>query len=108
MWYVVQKVCSRDMGPGIRGVSPSDIAGSRHIYLTTDTVDLQQRCIDAMDLPKTTLRSFDGDPLQYGVFMLGFDNIDDKTIVKAGAKLQRIFEYCRDKAASIIKPCALM
>ena len=40
--------------------------------------------------------------------MLGFDNIDDKTTVKAGAKLQRKFEYCRGKAASIIQPCAMM
>ena len=40
--------------------------------------------------------------------MLGFDNIDDKATVKAGAKLQRIIEYCRGKAASIIQPCAMI
>ena len=57
---------SRDMQPGIQDVIyPSYIAGSRHSPLTGDTADLQQRFIDAMNLPNTTLRTFDGDPLQY-------------------------------------------
>ena len=56
----------RDMQPVIQDVvSPSSIAGSRHSPLTSDTADLQQRFIDAMNLPRTTLRAFDGDPLQY-------------------------------------------
>ena len=35
-------------------------------------------------------------------------NIVDKTTVEPGAKLQRLFEYCRGKAASIIQTCAMM
>ena len=52
MWYVVHHVCSRDMQPGIPDVSPSYMAGSRHSNLTTESVDLQQRFIDDMDLPR--------------------------------------------------------
>ena len=85
---------TRDMQPGTQDVvSPSSIGGSRHSPLTSDTADLQQRFIDAMNLPKTKLRIFDGDPLQQWVSMLAFDNIVNKTTVEPGAKLQSLFEY---------------
>ena len=43
---------SRDMQPDIQDVvSPCSIAGSQHSPLTSETADLQQRCIDAMNLP---------------------------------------------------------
>ena len=67
---------SRDMQPGIQDV------------VSRDTADLQQRFIDAMNLPNTKLRKFDGDPLQQWVSMLAFDNIVNKTTVEPGAKLQ--------------------
>ena len=53
------------MQPGTQDVvSPSSIGGSRHSPLTSDTADLQQRFNDVLNLPKTTLRIIDGDPLQ--------------------------------------------
>ena len=40
----------------------------------------QHELVDAIQLPKTDLMTFDGDPLKYYVFMRTFENIVDKKI----------------------------
>ena len=64
--------------------------------------------VDAMRMPKTTLMTFNGDPMSYWIFMNQFDNAVHNTSVPDGTKLASLFEYCTGKAAKVIKPCALM
>ena len=81
----------------------NDGAAAWLAQLTTST-----QMLEALNLPKTTIMKFDGDPLDFYIFMNTFDNIVDSASVSDAAKLARLFEYCEDKAKSVIKPCALM
>ena len=63
---------------------------------------------DVLNLPKTTLMQFDGNPLDFRVFMNAFDNTVGSLNVSDSAKLNRLLEYCVGKAVKVIKPCALM
>ena len=67
-----------------------------------------QNLIDVLSLPKTTLKTFDGDPLSYSSFINAFDCCVGKMAVDGGAKLNRLLEYCTGKAAKVLKPCSLM
>ncbi|XP_038049665.1 uncharacterized protein LOC119723179 [Patiria miniata] len=69
---------------------------------------LQRQMLDVMNLPKTSLMSFDGNPMNYWAFMNSFDSCVGNSSVSNGAKLNRLFEYCKGKAARVIQPCAMM
>ena len=69
---------------------------------------LQRQMLDVMNLPKSSIITFDGDPMDYWVFIRSFDCCVGNSSVSDGAKLNRLFEYCKDKAARVIRPCALM
>ena len=51
---------------------------------------------------------FDGDPMNFWVFMNAFDCCVGTSSVGDGVKLNRLLEYCTGKAAKVIRPCALM
>lgn len=70
--------------------------------------ELQRRLIDVMSLPKTSLKPFDGDPLNFWSFMHAFDHVVGRTTVDDGSKLNRLFEYCTGKAAKVIQSCVHM
>ena len=67
-----------------------------------------RRLIDMVSLPKTSIMTFDGDPMNFYTFMNTFDIAIDSTSVHDGAKLNLLFEYCTGKAYRVIKPCALL
>ena len=69
---------------------------------------LQQQMLDLMTLPKPQLITFDGDPLNFHVFLNTFDSCVHNSNINDAAKLNRLFELCKDKALRLIKPCALM
>ena len=75
---------------------------------TPHTGQLQQQMIDLLSLPKTSLKPFDGDPMQFSEFMNSFDSSVDRSSVDDSLKLNRLLEYCVGRAAKVIKPCALM
>ena len=60
----------------------------------SSAMQIQQQMLDLMTLPKPQLISFDS--------CFHNSNINDS------AKLNRLFELCKDKAFRLIKPCALM
>ena len=63
--------------------------------VNTDSVQSLLRLIDAVQLPKTELHTFDGDPLQYWAFILSFDNTVGNKDVEDSAKLMRLLQYCK-------------
>ena len=69
---------------------------------------LQQQMLDLMSLPKPQLIQFDGDPLNFHVFLSMFDSCVHNSNISQSAKLNRLFELCQGKALRLIKPCALM
>ena len=71
-------------------------------------LQIQQRFIDALCLPKSQLPKFDGNPLQYWTFKRSFDSCVGMTAVDDAAKLNLLFEACTGKAAKVIESCALM
>ena len=65
--------------------------------------------IDVLTLPKTSMMKFNGDPLDYNLFMNTFDNIVDIAgVYDASSKLSRLFKYYEGKANSVVRTCALM
>ena len=68
----------------------------------------QQKLIETIQLPKTKLQEFDGDPLQYWTFMRSFENTVDKQSIDANAKLTRLLQYCIGKARKVIQCCSVI
>ena len=70
--------------------------------------DVLRSVVDSLTLPKCTLGSFDGNPLNYYTFMNMFDSVVDNTTISAAAKLSRLLECCKGRAANVIEPCILL
>ncbi len=74
----------------------------------SDQQMMQRQLLDAVSLPRTTMMTFDGDPMSYWMFINAFESCVDSCLVSDSVKLNRLFEYCKGKAAQVIRPCALM
>ena len=85
-----------------RRVSPVPNASDSE---SLSVMDAQLKMLDMLSLPKLDLPEFKGDSLQYGSFMNAFDSCVDKTRVDDGAKLSRLLQSCKGKAAEVLKPC---
>lgn len=59
---------------------------------------MQQQMIKAIQLPKTELMKFDGDPFKFWLFIRAFENSSEGTGVSDSVKLNRLFQYCTGKA----------
>ena len=64
--------------------------------------------INIMQLPKAELMTFNGDPLEFWMFMRSFDNSIGSAAIDDSAKLNRLFQYCKGEALKLIKCCAVM
>ena len=84
-----------------------DIQERSHSALESQMM-IQRQMLNAIRLPKTSLITFDGNPLKYWTFTNAFDSCVDKTDVEDSDRLNRLFEYCTGKALKVIQPCALM
>ena len=72
------------------------------------TSNLQRKMIDAMQLPKCELQRFDGDPLQFWLFIRSFDAAVGNTSVDDNVKLNRLLHYCTGDALAVIHSCVVM
>ena len=79
----------------------------RDLALETQAV-VSKQLLEAVHLPKGSMMTYDGDPMSFWVFMNAFDSCVGSTSVSDSVKLNRLFEYCKGKAAKVIQPCALM
>lgn len=68
----------------------------------------QQRLLEALNLPKAELVTFDGDPIQFWVFMRSFENNVAHTSLDDNAKFTRLLHYCKGKARAVIQCCSVM
>ncbi len=68
----------------------------------------QKQLIDMINLPKPQLQGFDGNPLDFHLFMNTFRACIDNTSISDASKLNRLFDLCKGKPLNVIKPCALM
>ncbi|KAJ8048397.1 hypothetical protein HOLleu_00690 [Holothuria leucospilota] len=51
---------------------------------------------------------YEGDPLQFWVFMRTFENSVAKSSLSDGAKLTRLLQYCKGLAGRVIQHCTVM
>lgn len=63
---------------------------------------------DNVQLPKSELISFDGNPLKYWTFICAFKHIVDYKVVEDSAKFLLLFQYCTGKARNVIECCTVM
>ena len=66
----------------------------------------QRQLVDAIQLPKTDLLTFDGNPVQYWGFMRSFEHSVENHCTDPNAKLLRLLQYCTGKAKRVIQCCS--
>ena len=75
--------------------------------LISDTRIHQQSLVDALQLPKAELTTFDGNPLTYWTFVRAFHNAVRKETTSDAAKLTRLLQYCSGKARKLLQCCTV-
>ncbi|KAJ8029043.1 hypothetical protein HOLleu_28337 [Holothuria leucospilota] len=68
----------------------------------------QQQLLEAVHLPRAEMVTFDGDPLQYWLFMRSFEVNVENTSLNDGAKLTRLLQSCKGEASRVIRFGAVM
>ena len=64
--------------------------------------------LNYMHLPKVELDKFDGNPLEYLIFIAVFDEVVDSTVMDGQVKLTRLLQYTCGSAKAAIRNCALI
>ena len=67
-----------------------------------------QQQIKSQKLPKAEIMSFDGNPLNYYLFVKTFENSVEKCTEDDNMRLQPLIQYCTGKAKETIKCCGMM
>lgn len=86
-------------------VTPPQSIDSSFKELLNESRLQQKSFVEAMQLPKTELITFDGDPRLYWQFIRSFENIVDKETISDSAKLARLVQYCTGRAKRILQCC---
>ena len=68
----------------------------------------QRQLLDAIQLPVAQLPTFDGNPLNYYLFMRLFEANVERSTVDSGSRLARLIQYCTGKAKHVIAGCSAM
>ena len=100
--------CSNEKDYRNQGVKVEDQPRDTLLYLMNENQNKQQQLIDSIQLPKTELMTFDGNPLKYWMFMRAFQNSVERETIDSNAKLMRLLQYCTGKALKVIQSCAVM
>ncbi len=66
---------------------------------------LQNKMLDTLTLPKSTLTPYSGDPIAYHTFITRFDAIVGEKVVDGISKLDLLCQYCTGKAYDSIQGC---
>ena len=75
------------------------------LHLIHESQKQQQKLVDAIQMPRTKLQTFDGDPMNYWTFIRNFENNCERESADNTAKLTRLVEYCTGKARKVIEHC---
>ncbi|XP_014663229.1 PREDICTED: uncharacterized protein LOC106805948 [Priapulus caudatus] len=65
----------------------------------------QQSLVDTLQLPRSELQTFDGNPLDYWPFIRAFKHTVDNKSADPGTKLTCLMQYCRGRAKSLLQCC---
>ena len=95
---------------GVKGQDPPAQDKEQHVSPNSALCDEPRllQMINIMQLPKAELMTFNGDPLEFWMFMRSFDNSIGNAAIDDSAKLNRLFQYCKGEALKVIKCCAVM
>ena len=66
------------------------------------------KIIDTMQAPPAEIMIFDGNPLQYNIFIKAFDNAVHSRSFDDNAKLTRLVTYCKGEPRSLVESCMIM
>ena len=59
---------------------------------------MQQKVVESLQLPRTEIKPFNDDALQYWTFIRSFEAAVEKETVDDSVKLSRLIYYCSEKA----------
>ena len=92
------------------GLEPLSQGKEQHVGPNSTICDEPRllQMINIMQLPKAELMTFNGDPLEFWMFMRSFDNSIGSATIDDSAKLKRLLQYCKGEALKVIKCCAVM
>ena len=76
--------------------------------MITKTQLQQKAMIEALQLPKTELTVFDGNPLHYRTFIKTFEDVVHNNTVDDTARLARLMQYCNDKVKKVLQCCSIL
>jgi hypothetical protein len=68
----------------------------------------QRQLLDAVQLPAAQLFSFDGNPLNFYMFMRTFEANFERSTVDNSSRLARLIQYCTGRAKQVIMCCTVM
>ena len=89
--------------PAVTGKNFEDVLA----HMLDNTRIQQQSLVESLQLPKTELTTFDGDPIGYWTFIRAFENTVDKDTISESAKLARLLQYCTGAARKLIQCCSI-
>ena len=82
---------------------------SQHVLQSIQVVQQQvERQLMAHRLPKADLLTFDGNPLNYFLFIRSFENNVEKCTDDQSQRLQLLIQSCTGKAKEIVQGCGMM
>ena len=88
-------------------VTHRDQQNTSHGKQTSESLSLNNM-IDILQAPPAEVIKFDGNPLQYHLFMKSFDNAVDSRPLDDCAKLTRLVTYCAGEAKELVQSCMIM
>ena len=68
----------------------------------------QSDLINSLNVPKVEIDKFEGNPLDYLMFMAIFDEVVHTKVMDGQVKLNRLLQYTSGPAKATIKNCALI
>ncbi|KAK3745927.1 hypothetical protein QZH41_003066 [Actinostola sp. cb2023] len=82
---------------------------SQQVLKSIQVVQQQvERQLKAQRLPKADLTPFDGNPMNYFLFIKCFENNVEKCTDDQSERLQLLMQYCTGKAKDIVKGCGML
>ena len=102
-----------DPGPPQNTIGAGDQTGSHQLQ---EILTQQQEALQLMaytirqgfEMPKRELLTFDGNPLNYWLFINNFEVNIAKRVPDAGTRLAYLIQHCTGKAREAIKNCAII
>ena len=72
------------------------------------TTSGHQQLLEALQVPKVEVMTFDGNPLKYWAFMRNFEGSVERFCIGDEARLMRLMQYTIGKAQQVVQCCCVM